>query len=427
MADTLIWACALQTTFPGAYIRLRNSDVLTLPHPQYIRKLMNKLSLENTNMKNDHLAYIKNKTACLDEKELIVNLLIDEICINSKITNKGGKMEGSRCNDNKEAVITMQVFMITSILSNNKDVVGLYPVKNLESDQLLELTLNIIKVLTGSGYNIITIISGNNQINRRMFELLCEGQLQTSIKNPYNLENRIFLLFDSVHLFKCIRNNWINQIDNKQTFVFPQVNFCNLGKSNQVSNESEHIKVCACISDLKELYNSEKNKLVKLAPALSFKVLYPSCIERQNVNLCVKLFDEKNITALKLSNGPHGTIQFLELISCWWKIMNCRTLYGGIHKRDEYMKPIINIQDEKLDFFKNFLKWLNKWDQLGIKDESQSETKERHGKLSQETHFALTHSIKAVLDLCHYLFNVLKFGYILLGKFQTDGLEARFG
>ena len=34
--------------------------------------------------------------------------------------------------------------------------------------------------------------------------------LPVHITNPYNQERPIFLLFDSVHILKCIRNNWIN-------------------------------------------------------------------------------------------------------------------------------------------------------------------------------------------------------------------------
>lgn len=37
----------------------------------------------------------------------------------------------------------------------------------------------------------------------------------------------------------------------------------------------------------------------KMAPSLSKKVLFPTNIERQKVDICMKLFDEKNIAVLK--------------------------------------------------------------------------------------------------------------------------------
>ena len=43
------------------------------------------------------------------------------------------------------------------------------------------------------------------------------------------------------------------------------------------------------------MYELEKNDYVKMCPALSRKVLYPSSIEGQNVITAVKLFDEKTI------------------------------------------------------------------------------------------------------------------------------------
>lgn len=44
-----------------------------------------------------------------------------------------------------------------------------------------------------------------------------------------------------------------------------------------------------------------------------------------------------------------------------------------------------------------------------------------------ETHSALLHTTKCFIELCPYLLNNLQFDCVLLGKMQTDNLEARFG
>jgi len=41
------------------------------------------------------------------------------------------------------------------------------------------------------------------------------------------------------------------------------------------------------------LYSSEKDSFVKWAPGLSYKALFPSSVERQNVKLVMKIFNEK--------------------------------------------------------------------------------------------------------------------------------------
>ena len=51
----------------------------------------------------------------------------------------------------------------------------------------------------------------------------------------------------------------------------------------------------------------------------------------------------------------------------------------------------------------------------------------RCGKLYRETAFAITHTSDTLIKLCDYLRQELNYDYVLLGKFQTDQLEARFG
>lgn len=78
----------------------------------------------------------------------------------------------------------------------------------------------------------------------------------------------------------------------------------------------------------------------------------------------------------------------------------------------------------------NFSAWLHAWKNL---TELPAESKDsikipvKGGTLSKETHFALTHTTDAILALTQYVFETFKLKYLLLGKFQTDNLEARFG
>ncbi|GBN92749.1 hypothetical protein AVEN_151795-1 [Araneus ventricosus] len=49
------------------------------------------------------------------------------------------------------------------------------------------------------------------------------------------------------------------------------------------------------------------------------------------------------------------------------------------------------------------------------------------GKLTKETQFALQFTTKSLIDIANHIFKEHTPEYILLGKFQTDSLEARFG
>lgn len=41
------------------------------------------------------------------------------------------------------------------------------------------------------------------------------------MKNPINEDLVIYLTYDFVHVFKNIRNNWINLKNDMKTFVYP--------------------------------------------------------------------------------------------------------------------------------------------------------------------------------------------------------------
>ena len=60
--------------------------------------------------------------------------------------------------------------------------------------------------------------------------------------------------------------------------------------------------------------------------------------------------------------------------------------------------------------------WCDKWNTINVKD-----------RLTKETFKALHHTTTALLEISEYCFEELNANYVLLGKFQTNCLEARFG
>jgi hypothetical protein len=88
--------------------------------------------------------------------------------------------------------------------------------------------MHVIRMVEKAGFRNVCLISDNNQGNGNVFRLLCGGLLQSCIEHPCDNSRKLFFLFDTVHLFKCIRNNWINQKDSDQTLIFPDMIDTNL-------------------------------------------------------------------------------------------------------------------------------------------------------------------------------------------------------
>lgn len=144
--ELLIFSSSMFFMFPAAYRFLRDSGLLVLPHPNYIKTF---------NVGSNHSGIMHKK--CLEET---VNLLLDEIYVKPEINYKRGKLEGFSMNKDSELATTVQTFMVTSVLSDKTDVVGIFSVKNLDSQYLFEIVKKVMNVLNDVGCEVLSITSG---------------------------------------------------------------------------------------------------------------------------------------------------------------------------------------------------------------------------------------------------------------------------
>jgi hypothetical protein len=176
-----------------------------------------------TTLAPSQLLYLKNQAQELEEHERVVILQIDEIHTKPRFTFKKGTVTGVASNTyENEAASSVQAFMISSLFCNYKNIALLFPVKNMSAAELLRWTMRVINDLEESGFRVISIITDNNNINRKMFtDMSPNSKLNICVPHPRDQTRPLFLFFDTVHILKCIRNNWINLKDQHKTFVFP--------------------------------------------------------------------------------------------------------------------------------------------------------------------------------------------------------------
>lgn len=121
------------------------------------------------------------------------------------ILYKSTKISGFAENNIGEAATIVQAFMIVSLFSSYKDILALVPVKNLNADYLSELAYKAMYILEELRFNVLTLISDSNRINRNMFAKSDQSENLNSINNPANPEEKLYLLFDSVPLLKSYK------------------------------------------------------------------------------------------------------------------------------------------------------------------------------------------------------------------------------
>lgn len=406
--NTLIWSSIMHTISSHAYKYLRHYSSLILPHPSTIKCICNKFLSDPTDEDRQlFLVYASNIFKFLEEHEKNVILLMDEIHIQPYLDFKGGNIVGNAFNNSCLAT-SAYTFMISSVTSKFKEVIHIYPTSTIKSDILFDCIRTVVIKLEEIGYKVFCILSDNNALNgKAMSNFSPKQQLSTVYPHPCDNTRPLFFLFDSVHLFKCVKNNWLNPKNNK-TFTFPDFE----------TGE----KKTADFNSLILLHQLEHDKLLKFGYSLSLKALFPTSFERQNVSLAVKIFNPFVKEALlkfgtNIANSVE-TADFIDVVSKWWKIVNVKTPLKGQRLRDDFQTPITseNPDDPKFIFLRKMIHWLDTW-----------KSGDFPCKLSAQTHTALSHTIHGMLEITQYCFQELKMNYVLLGKFQTDPLEQRFG
>ncbi len=401
-SDLLAAAVLWKTTSTALYKQLLREDCLTLPSLSLLSKLSKSVTTD-TGISQASIGYLSARFSKLNEREKYVVLMLDEIYCAERAEYASGRFFGSTSDMCK----TVLCFMVKSIGGSYSDVVALFPVRNLDAKRIHQEFILVMKELTGIGFTVTAVSVDNAAPNRKFYvEELCAGNLKTKVTHPDIPEQEIFLLFDAVHNFKNVYNNF----QTRKEFLYPAL--VEAGEKK------------ASFLHLEQLYNLELGKPLKMAYKLSDKVLHPTNIEKTNVLLADSLFHESTIAGLRYYTEEFPewryTADFLQVVRNWWNILNVKSVSIGTRKRNKFMRPVSKEDTSNLSTLELFGKWLKKW---------RDSARLSGGKmcLTEETFLATIQTTYATVEAASSLLGRKEFSYVLLGHLQSDPLEKRFG
>lgn len=158
--------------------------------------------------------------------------------------------------------------------------VGYFFTRNCSGQQLSVLMRHVIKKVEAIGFTVIRIVTDNHKVNVLSMSLLCGGQLTHCIQHPEDSARVLFFAFDQCHLIKNVRSQFLAH---------------DLGEKGQVSSFY-----------LKNLYELQKMSTIKPVRFLTRKHVYPSNLEKMNVQRAVQVFSLEVTAALKLLQEQAG-------------------------------------------------------------------------------------------------------------------------
>ena len=280
-----------------------------------------KLTLVKQNVESD---VVRNSSVNAFDRNVL--LMIDELYLSKRVEASGGQVFGQTADSNVAA--TALCFMIKSLSSGYKDMVAMYPIKNLRAETQKACFDKVMVLLYEVGFNVIGISFDNAPANRKIFkEFLCGSALKESVVNPFT-GGQIFVIFDPSHI---VENMYINFLI-KRVFKLPTM-------PPLIPNA-----ITARFDNIAALHNHECQKPDKIAQCLTDTVLQPKIIEKINVKLALAVFRESTVNALKYF-GFDDTASFVELFLKFWSIINVFSSTIGRGKRDNVRDPVKSPED----------------------------------------------------------------------------------
>ncbi|KAF2366136.1 hypothetical protein FHG87_003112 [Trinorchestia longiramus] len=281
---------AFQSCLKCNYEQLR--DFLGLPYKRKLQYITSSID------KDQVLRETFDKVQTLQQKNVF--LLVDEVQIRPTVSFSGGVLSGMAENNRDCKATSMLCVMMKSLHKGPSLMISMTPVHKLTAAYQLERVKEAAAAVERTGGRVIGSITDNHKVNQQYGKLFDRrGDYSAAAKHPLDNERVWFLLFDTVHLLKCIRNNWISE------------------KGQKISLDNE---TTASFADIKELYESEKGSILTTTTLTQFAV-NPSQLQPQNVQHVLKVFNDKVVASLKL-RGCRDTAKFIQIILNWWNVVN---------------------------------------------------------------------------------------------------------
>ena len=306
-ATVLRFALIMRYTSNSAYRYLEKF----LPLPSF--SLLYKL-------KSHHIDTCKGLIS-LRENSLFSNdavLLLDEMYLQQEVQYDGRDLSG--CDSKLQMYKSVLCFMVVSLKQSTPYVLRAIPLIKINNQIVQEGILNCIHMLSREQFNVRAVVSDKHSTNVSAYRHLkgiypCTLH-DNAITNPFNPEKHIYLIYDTVHLIKNIRNNLLAT----KCFQIPELETSLMDVAIKITSGSIHWSIFHSVHEKDLALECH----VRKAPKILYQALHPGN-NKQSVPLALSIFDLTTITAIhQYFPEDKTTSPFLNLIYNWWLIVNAK-------------------------------------------------------------------------------------------------------
>ena len=191
LAMSIIW----QNVSPACYRQILGYEVLSLPSVRHVRRLSSSLNVD-LELTDSAVAYLTARKSKLSPKDLLINIVMDEVHCLQSVQFCNGKFYGM---ENNQSTKTLLVVMIRSVAGSYRDVVCMSPTHNINQEKIFKVWTDVIRHVTAIGFDVVATMTDGHSANMKFFSsLIRDLNLQNDervIKNPFDLQRLVCLLF----------------------------------------------------------------------------------------------------------------------------------------------------------------------------------------------------------------------------------------
>lgn len=383
-------ALTLRSRSAACYEAFR--EFLVLPGQRLLQQLTKSVSdAEDVN-------YVQKLLDVHEPQQRQCVLMCHEVHVKSFIQYEAAPTTCSVAENVGRFTSTVLAVMCVCLFGGAKFCVRLLPDMNLTGAFLSDVLRSWCTVIRDGGGRVVAVIADNFGVSQTAF-----SNLMTDAKFPWRALSPegqpIFLLYDTVHIIKSVRNSWISEQDRELLFR---------------SFQSENAKLARwkCVESL----CVENDQPLHAQAKLSAKAAHPNPMERQSASLVLQVFCDSTVASLRL-NGASDTADFVELMVQFWKVSTVHALNLHIRHSDAYRQAVT--RDDAWQF--KFLSLTASLAQYMC-----PAYPERPKALTRDSANALYSTCHGLIELCRHLFTS-NVKFVLLGQFNTERIEQQFG
>lgn len=324
----------LYYTSPQAYKLLE--EALCLPNATTLARHSLPISTEVS----EHLiTTLKAKVNNMTNSEKVCSVVVDAISLKTSLfynINLDKIIGLQEVNGLQTPVLAKKalVVIIRGMFGNWQQPIGFALLgESKNSDDISNWIEQLLEKLIDVGLDIRTFVSdlGSDLLGEQKRNMVSTERPYFFIKN-----RKIFCIIDALHLLKSLRNHLMS-ID----FYF----------HGSVA-KYEHIL---------QFYESEKNKILRLAPKLTESHIKPTIFEKIQVRFATELLSHTVATAIScyidfqaIHESAKDTVKFIKLINDLFDILNSSTVHSTCEYQQAFCGSVtqITFMNEMLQFFK---------------------------------------------------------------------------